>query len=127
MHGSNARLEKKGQNPPNIGYWTNAKDTVTWEATVEKAGAFAVVLEVVPADLAARVTASLSIPTIGIGAGNATDAQVLVWQDLLGLNPRAPRFVRPYADLRGVMTDAVRSWASDVVGGRFPDEEHSFR
>jgi 3-methyl-2-oxobutanoate hydroxymethyltransferase len=93
---------------------------------LEHAGAFAVVLEVVPAELAARVTASVSIPTVGIGAGAATDAQVLVWQDLLGLNPRAPRFVQPYADLRGVMTDAVRAWAIDVVDGRFPDDDHSF-
>jgi 3-methyl-2-oxobutanoate hydroxymethyltransferase len=93
---------------------------------LEHAGAFAVVLEVVPADLARRVTASLTIPTIGIGAGNGTDAQVLVWQDLLGLNPHAPRFVRPYADLRAAMTDGVRGWAADVVSGSFPDEDHSF-
>ena len=93
---------------------------------LEHAGAFAVVLEVVPADLARRVTESLTIPTIGIGAGNGTDAQVLVWQDLLGLNPAAPRFVQPYADLRSVMTDAVRTWAGDVVSGSFPDAEHSF-
>jgi 3-methyl-2-oxobutanoate hydroxymethyltransferase len=93
---------------------------------LEHAGAFAVVLEVVPADLARRVTESLTIPTVGIGAGNGTDAQVLVWQDLLGLNPRPPRFVSPYADLRTVMTDAVRDWALDVVSGSFPDEEHSF-
>jgi 3-methyl-2-oxobutanoate hydroxymethyltransferase len=93
---------------------------------LEHAGAFAVVLEVVPAELAARVTASLSIPTVGIGAGAGTDAQVLVWQDLLGLNPRAPRFVQPYADLRAVMTDAVRAWGADVVQGTFPDDDHSF-
>ncbi len=93
---------------------------------LEHAGAFAVVLEVVPADLARRVTESLTIPTIGIGAGNGTDAQVLVWQDLLGLNPAAPRFVQPYADLRSVMTDAVLAWAGDVVSGSFPDTEHSF-
>jgi 3-methyl-2-oxobutanoate hydroxymethyltransferase len=94
---------------------------------LEHAGAFAIVLEVVPADLAARITESLSIPTIGIGAGNGTDAQVLVWQDLLGLNDHAPKFVRPYADLRSVITTAVRSWAEDVVSGAFPDEEHSYR
>ena len=93
---------------------------------LEHAGAFAVVLEVVPAELARRVTESLSIPTIGIGAGNGTDAQVLVWQDLLGLNPKAPKFVRPYADLRSVMTGAVQAWAADVVTGTFPDAEHSF-
>jgi len=93
---------------------------------LEHAGAFAVVLEVVPAELARRVTESLTIPTVGIGAGNGTDAQVLVWQDLLGLNPSSPRFVRPYADLRTVMSDAVRGWAQDVVSGTFPDADHSF-
>jgi 3-methyl-2-oxobutanoate hydroxymethyltransferase len=94
---------------------------------LEHAGAFAVVLEAVPADLAVKVTASLSIPTVGIGAGNGTDAQVLVWQDLLGLNDRPAKFVRPYADLRAVMTGAVTAWADDVRTGTFPDEEHSYR
>lgn len=94
---------------------------------VQEAGAFAVVLEVVPHDLAERVTKELDIPTIGIGAGNATDAQVLVWQDLLGLTPgRAPKFVKPYADLRGVMTTAVQAWAADVVSGEYPDIDHSY-
>lgn len=93
---------------------------------LEHAGAFAVVLEVVPAELAQRVTSILSIPTVGIGAGAATDAQVLVWQDLLGLNERPAKFVKPYADLRTVMTGAVREWAADVVDGTFPDEEHSY-
>ncbi len=94
---------------------------------VQEAGAFAVVLEVVPHDLAERVTKELDIPTIGIGAGNATDAQVLVWQDLLGLTPgRAPKFVKPYADLRGVMTGAVRAWAQDVTSGEYPDLDHSY-
>ena len=93
---------------------------------LEHAGAFAVVLEAVPVELAQRVTASLSIPTIGIGAGNGTDAQVLVWQDLLGLNPRPAKFVRPYADLRSVMTDAVAAWSADVRSGAFPDADHSY-
>jgi len=94
---------------------------------VQQAGAFAVVLEVVPHDLAERVTKELDIPTIGIGAGNATDAQVLVWQDLLGLTPgRAPKFVKPYADLRGIMTTAVQAWAQDVVSGEYPDIDHSY-
>ncbi len=94
---------------------------------VQDAGAFAVVLEVVPHDLAERVTKELDIPTIGIGAGNATDAQVLVWQDLLGLTPgRSPKFVKPYADLRAVMTDAVQAWAGDVVSGEYPDIDHSY-
>jgi 3-methyl-2-oxobutanoate hydroxymethyltransferase len=94
---------------------------------LEHAGAFAVVLEAVPADLAQRVTATLGIPTVGIGAGNGTDAQVLVWQDLLGLNDRPAKFVRPYADLRSVMSGAVRAWSEDVRSGAFPDQEHSYR
>jgi 3-methyl-2-oxobutanoate hydroxymethyltransferase len=94
---------------------------------VQEAGAFAVVLEVVPHDLAERVTKELDIPTIGIGAGNATDAQVLVWQDLLGLTPgRAAKFVKPYADLRSVMIAAVREWSADVVSGAYPDLDHSY-
>ena len=94
---------------------------------LEAAGAFAVVLEVVPADLAQRVTDTLSIPTIGIGAGSGCDAQVNVWQDLVGLTagPR-PRFVRPYADLRCVVTDAVRAWSEDVVSGAYPSQDHSY-
>ncbi len=94
---------------------------------MQAAGAFSVVLEAVPTELAARVTASLTIPTIGIGAGPGCDAQVLVWQDMAGLSPRIPRFVKRYADVAGVLTQAVRSFAEDVVGGRFPDEEHSYR
>jgi 3-methyl-2-oxobutanoate hydroxymethyltransferase len=94
---------------------------------MQAAGAFSVVLEAVPAELAARVTASLSIPTIGIGAGPDCDAQVLVWQDMAGLSPRTPRFVKRYADVGGVLRQAVRSFAEDVVAGSFPDEEHSYR
>ncbi len=94
---------------------------------LQAAGAFSVVLEAVPTELAARVTASLSIPTIGIGAGPDCDAQVLVWQDMAGLSQRAPRFVRRYADVGGVLGQAARSFASDVVAGTFPAEEHSYR
>jgi len=93
---------------------------------VQDAGAFAVVLELVPAELAAEVTRVLHIPTVGIGAGAETDAQVLVWTDMLGLTPgRVPKFVKQYADLRTVMGDAVKAFAEDVVGGTFPLEEHS--
>ncbi|GAB2741097.1 3-methyl-2-oxobutanoate hydroxymethyltransferase [Streptomyces bullii] len=93
---------------------------------VQDAGAFAVVLELVPAELAAEVTRTLHIPTVGIGAGAQTDAQVLVWTDMLGLTPgRVPKFVKQYADLREVMSGAVRAFAEDVVGGTFPQEEHS--
>ncbi|MFE9094319.1 3-methyl-2-oxobutanoate hydroxymethyltransferase [Streptomyces sp. NPDC007264] len=93
---------------------------------VQDAGAFAVVLELVPAELAAEVTRTLHIPTVGIGAGPETDAQVLVWTDMLGLTGgRVPKFVKKYADLRQVMGDAARAFAEDVVGGAFPLEEHS--
>jgi 3-methyl-2-oxobutanoate hydroxymethyltransferase len=80
---------------------------------LQDAGAFSVVLELVPAALAAEVTAALRIPTIGIGAGSGCDAQVLVYTDLLGLNANPPRLARKYAQLRGVMTAAVREWANE--------------
>ncbi|WP_372347295.1 3-methyl-2-oxobutanoate hydroxymethyltransferase [Streptomyces sp. KL116D] len=93
---------------------------------VQDAGAFAVVLELVPAELAAEVTRVLHIPTVGIGAGPDTDAQVLVWTDALGLTGgKMPRFVKQYANLRSVMSDAAKAFAEDVVGGTFPLEEHS--
>ncbi|MEV4460179.1 3-methyl-2-oxobutanoate hydroxymethyltransferase [Microbispora sp. NPDC004025] len=94
---------------------------------LEHAGAFAVVLECVPADLAQRVTTSLSIPTIGIGAGPDTDAQVLVWQDLMGLTPQPAKFVKKYFDLAGEMDRAIRAYADEVVSGAFPRPEHSYR
>jgi 3-methyl-2-oxobutanoate hydroxymethyltransferase len=94
---------------------------------LQAAGAFSVVLEAVPAELASRVTASLNIPTIGIGAGPDCDAQVLVWQDMAGLSPRSPKFVKRYADLGGLLGQAARSFAEDVVAGGFPTEEHSYR
>ena len=94
---------------------------------LQDAGAFAVVLEAVPADLAERVTKELVIPTVGIGAGVGCDAQVLVWTDMAGLTPGAPlTFVKRYADLRGVLTEATRAYADDVREGRFPGPEHSF-
>ncbi|MGA2827105.1 MAG: 3-methyl-2-oxobutanoate hydroxymethyltransferase [Streptosporangiaceae bacterium] len=95
--------------------------------TLEAAGAFAVVLECVPTALAARVTEALSIPTIGIGAGPVCDAQVLVWQDMAGLSPRTPKFVRKYADVASVLHDAVSAYAHDVVSGQFPGPEESYR
>ncbi|MFN8127257.1 MAG: 3-methyl-2-oxobutanoate hydroxymethyltransferase [Candidatus Nanopelagicales bacterium] len=95
---------------------------------MQQAGAFATVLEVVPSDLAEAVTRAVAIPTIGIGAGPHTDAQVLVWQDMMGLTPGpGPKFVKRYADLRTVMTDAVQTWASEVVGGVYPGPEHQYR
>lgn len=106
-----------------------AADVLVADAlALQEAGAFAVVLEAVPADLAERVTKELTIPTIGIGAGADCDAQVLVWTDMAGLTPGAPlTFVKRYADLRGVLTEATRAYADDVRDGRFPGPEHSFR
>jgi len=95
---------------------------------VQEAGAFAVVLEAVPADLAERVTGQLRIPTVGIGAGAGCDAQVLVWTDMAGFTPGPPlTFVKRYADLRGVLSQAARDYADDVREGRFPGPEHGFR
>jgi len=94
---------------------------------LEAAGASALVLELVPRDLAARVTAALRIPTIGIGAGPACDGQVLVLPDLLGLTEGfTPKFLRRYAELGPTVRDAVGRFAEDVRTGRYPDEEHSF-
>ena len=94
---------------------------------LEAAGAAAVVLEVVPAELAAKVSELLTIPTIGIGAGAATDAQVIVWQDLVGLTPDpAPKFVKRYADVRQVIAGAVAAWDADVRQGTYPGPEHSY-
>ncbi|MFJ2746003.1 3-methyl-2-oxobutanoate hydroxymethyltransferase [Streptomyces sp. NPDC087440] len=93
----------------------------------ENAGAFALVLELVPAELAAEVTRSLSIPTIGIGAGPDTDAQVLVYTDMVGLTGgKVPRFTKQYANLRQTLGDAAKAFAEEVAGGAFPREEHTF-
>ncbi|MGY1828805.1 3-methyl-2-oxobutanoate hydroxymethyltransferase [Geodermatophilus sp. SYSU D01180] len=94
---------------------------------VQEAGAFAVVLEMVPAAIAAQVTKELSIPTVGIGAGPDCDAQVLVWPDMAGLNGgRVPKFVKKYADLRAELLRAAREYADEVHSGVFPGPEHSF-
>ena len=94
---------------------------------VEEAGAFAVVMEMVPGDVAGQVTKELTIPTIGIGAGVDCDGQVLVWQDAFGLRSgRMARFVKQYADVRSVLLDGARSYAADVRGGSFPGPEHTF-
>ncbi|GAA1626422.1 3-methyl-2-oxobutanoate hydroxymethyltransferase [Actinoplanes couchii] len=94
---------------------------------VTEAGAFAVVLEMVPGDVAKQITKELPIPTVGIGAGPDTDAQVLVWQDMAGLRTgKAPRFVKRYADLAGALTEATRQFADEVRSGEFPAQEHTF-
>jgi 3-methyl-2-oxobutanoate hydroxymethyltransferase len=92
-----------------------------------KAGIFSLVLEGIPSALAAQITESLRVPTIGIGAGPACDAQVLVLTDLLGLGTgNYPKFAKRYADLRGVITVAVTTFQAEVASGQFPDEEHSY-
>ena len=94
---------------------------------MEAAGAFSVVMEMVPGDVAAEITKTLSIPTIGIGAGVDCDAQVLVWQDMAGLRTgRLPRFVKQYADLHAVLLGAAQEYAADVAAGTFPGPEHTF-
>ena len=94
---------------------------------VQEAGAFAVVMEMVPGDVAAQVTQKLQIPTIGIGAGKECDGQVLVWQDAFGLRTgRMPRFVKQYVDLRSVLLDAARAYGAEVKAGEFPGPDHTF-
>jgi 3-methyl-2-oxobutanoate hydroxymethyltransferase len=94
---------------------------------LQEAGAFSVVMEMVPAEAAKRVTHELKIPTVGIGAGPDCDAQVLVWQDMAGLRRgKAPRFVKRYADVAGVLQDAASAFAEDVRRGEFPAAEHAF-
>jgi 3-methyl-2-oxobutanoate hydroxymethyltransferase len=105
-----------------------AADRVLQDAlAVQEAGAFCVVLEMVPEDVAARVTDALEVPTIGIGAGVACDGQVLVCNDLLGMDTSfRPRFVKRYAQLESTILEAMRSYADEVRGGEFPAPEHSF-
>ena len=94
---------------------------------VAEAGAFAVVLEMVPSATAERITASVDIPTIGIGAGPGCDAQVLVWQDMAGLRSgRLPKFVKVYADLRSSLRDAAQEFGREVVAGQYPGPEHEY-
>jgi 3-methyl-2-oxobutanoate hydroxymethyltransferase len=94
---------------------------------LEAAGAFSVVLEGIPAPLAAKITESLRIPTIGIGAGAGCDAQVLVWQDMAGLSPRSPKFAKRYAEVANLLHDAATEFAAEVAAGAFPSEEYSYQ
>jgi 3-methyl-2-oxobutanoate hydroxymethyltransferase len=105
-----------------------ASDRVVADArAVQEAGAFAVVMEMVPGDVAEQISKELAIPTIGIGAGAGCDGQVLVWQDAFGLRTgRMARFVKQYADVHGVLLQAARAYADDVRGGTFPAAEHTF-
>ena len=93
---------------------------------LEKAGAFAIVLEAMPSDLGTEITLELQIPTIGIGAGAGTDGQVLVVNDLLGLNEQVPKLAKKYADVGAVIRDAAQAYVRDVASGGFPDPDHSY-
>jgi 3-methyl-2-oxobutanoate hydroxymethyltransferase len=95
--------------------------------SLEEAGAFSIVLEAIPSELAKQITKSVSIPTIGIGAGADTDAQVMVWQDLVGLTPGPkPKFVKNYLNLREQVEKAVKDFSADVASGKYPDNDHSY-
>jgi 3-methyl-2-oxobutanoate hydroxymethyltransferase len=94
---------------------------------VQEAGAFAVVLEMVPSEIAKRVTEELTIPTIGVGAGPHVDGQLLVWTDWAGLTTgRIPKFVKQYANLSGALTDAVANYRADVASGEYPAKQHEY-
>jgi 3-methyl-2-oxobutanoate hydroxymethyltransferase len=93
---------------------------------LEKAGVFALVLEMVPESVAKTITEELAIPTIGIGAGNATDGQILVWQDFAGLSTGSRKFVKQYANLRDQLSEAASSYRNEVQSRAFPGKEHSF-
>lgn len=105
-----------------------AADAVLADAlAVEAAGAFAVVLEMIPAELAARITEALTIPTISVGAGANTDGQLMVWTDFAGLNTgRVPKFVKQYATVGKVLSDAAKAFKADVESGSYPGPEHSY-
>jgi 3-methyl-2-oxobutanoate hydroxymethyltransferase len=105
-----------------------AEEVLADARAVAEAGAFSVVLEMVTGEAAKRITHEIPIPTIGIGAGPDTDAQVLVWQDMAGLNTgTAPRFVKRYADLAGVLAEATTRFAEEVRTGAFPTADHTYR
>jgi 3-methyl-2-oxobutanoate hydroxymethyltransferase len=122
------------QSVQQIGYRVQGRDTEAAQAilqdakSLEAAGAFAVVLETVPSSLARDVTATLTIPTIGIGAGPDCDGQVLVWHDVLGMvTTRSPKFVKRYAAVGDVITEAVGRFAREVAEGTYPGPEHSYQ
>jgi len=105
----------------------DAERLITEARGLEEAGAFAIVLELVPSAVSARITAAIGIPTIGIGAGLECDGQVLVLPDILGLNDTfSPRFLKRYAEMAADVRTAIGTWANDVRNGAYPDAEHSF-
>jgi 3-methyl-2-oxobutanoate hydroxymethyltransferase len=93
---------------------------------LQEAGVFALVLEMVPAELASEISKTLLIPVIGIGAGAGCDAQVIVWTDLMGMTEKAPKFAKAYRDLKTEISNGVKEWAADVASGVFPSEEQTF-
>jgi len=104
-----------------------AEQTIHDALAVAEAGAFAVVMEMVPAELATQITGKLTVPTVGIGAGRNCDAQVLVWQDMAGLtNGKTAKFVKRFGDVGGELHRAATQYADEVASGTFPDDEHSF-
>ena len=105
----------------------NPEALIAAAKAIESAGAFAIVLEMVPEDLAATITKELSIPTIGIGAGKHCDAQVLVWTDAFGLNPNPPKLARQYRNLRTELLNGAKEFAQDVARGAFPSEKETFK
>ena len=112
------RIQGKGE---------DAQSLINLSVAFERAGAFGLLIEMVPGDVATRITETVSIPTVGIGAGVGCDAQVLVWQDMVGLRDgQLPRFVKQYADMRKVMGDAAKAFAKDVESGSFPGIDHTF-
>jgi len=105
----------------------DARNLLADAIALQSAGCFALVLEAIPAPVAARITAALRIPTIGIGSGLACDGQVLVWHDVLGLTSgHVPRFVKQYADIASVVRTALESYVSDVRAARFPEARHTY-
>ena len=105
-----------------------AKKLIEEAKLLESLGCFAIVLECIPAKLAQLISSQLSIPTIGIGAGSGCDGQVLVIQDLLGMySDLSPKFVKPYANLKPIIIDAAKAYASEVKSGDFPEEKHTFK
>jgi len=104
----------------------NPEALISAAKSIEAAGAFAIVLEMVVADLATEITNQLTIPTIGIGSGNGTDAQVLVWNDAFGLTKNPPKFARKYRNLRSELLSGAKEFASDVENGKFPSDSESF-
>ena len=105
----------------------NPEALISAAKSIEAAGAFAVVLEMVVADLATEITNQLTIPTIGIGSGNGTDAQVLVWNDAFGLTKNPPKFARKYRNLRTELLSGAKEFADDVANGNFPSDLETFR